>query len=102
MSLQQSEFQQAIRQMPQEVYERLKTAVELGKWPDGKPLTNEQKATSLQAVMAWQAMHLDQPEHMNIGRDGEIVMKSKSELKRLFRDEPQPVEEEIVRVNLNH
>ena len=59
--------------------------------------TDEQKATSLQAVMAWQAMHLDNPEHMNIGRDGEIVMKSKSELKRQYRDE-----EEIVRVDLSH
>ncbi|CAJ1789997.1 YeaC family protein [Aeromonas veronii] len=97
MSFQQGEFLQAIRQMPQEVYERLKTAVELGKWSDGKPLTDEQKATSLQAVMAWQAMHIDNPEHMNIGRDGEIVMKSKSELKRQYRDE-----EEIVRVDLNH
>ncbi|MGU5544355.1 YeaC family protein [Aeromonas veronii] len=97
MSFQQGEFLQAIRQMPQEVYERLKTAVELGKWPDGKPLTDEQKATSLQAVMAWQSMHIDNPEHMNIGRDGEIVMKSKSELKRQYRDE-----EEIMRVDLNH
>ncbi|HHQ4540112.1 TPA: YeaC family protein [Aeromonas veronii] len=97
MSFQQGEFLQAIRQMPQEVYERLKTAVELGKWPDGKPLTDEQKATSLQAVMAWQSMHIENPEHMNIGRDGEIVMKSKSELKRQYRDE-----EEIVRVELNH
>ena len=33
-------FQQVIGQMPKEVYERLKTAVELGKWPDGKPLTH--------------------------------------------------------------
>ncbi|HHQ4892714.1 TPA: YeaC family protein [Aeromonas veronii] len=97
MSFQQGEFLQAIRQMPEEVYERLKTAVELGKWPDGKPLTDEQKATSLQAVMAWQSMHIENPEHMNIGRDGEIVMKSKSELKRQYRDE-----EEIVRVDLNH
>ena len=97
MSFQQGEFLQAIRLMPEEVYERLKTAVELGKWPDGKPLTDEQKATSLQAVMAWQSMHIDNPEHMNIRRDGEIVMKSKSELKRQYRDE-----EEIVRVDLNH
>ena len=37
-------FQQVIGQMPKEVYERLKTAVELGKWPDGQPLTDEQKA----------------------------------------------------------
>ena len=42
-------------------------------------------------------MHLADPEHMNIGRDGEIVMKSKSELKRQYRDE-----EEIVRIDLNH
>ena len=102
MSYQQDEFKQAIRAMPKEVYERLRTAVELGKWPDGQPLNNEQKATALQAVMTWQALHLDHPEHMNIGRNGEIVMKSKSELKRLFRDEDERVEEEIVRVNLNH
>ncbi|MDO2947447.1 YeaC family protein [Aeromonas simiae] len=80
-------FQQVIAEMPQEVYERLRTAVELGKWPDGRALTEEQKATSLQAVMAWQAQHLTDPEHMNIGADGNIVMKSKSELKRQFRDD---------------
>lgn len=80
-------FEQVIAQMPQEVYERLRTAVELGKWPDGQVLSEEQKATSLQAVMAWQARHLSHPEHMNIGPDGNIVMKSKAELKRLFRDD---------------
>ncbi|WP_368163386.1 YeaC family protein [Aeromonas sp. R6-2] len=84
-------FQQVIADMPQEVYERLRTAVELGKWPDGRVLNEEQKATSLQAVMAWQALHLTDPEHMNIGADGNIVMKSKSELKRLFRDEAEEI-----------
>ena len=34
---------------------------------------------------------------MNIGRDGEIVMKSKSELKRQYRDE-----EEIVGSTFSH
>ena len=96
MSSQQVTFQQAIAQMPKEVYERLKTAVELGKWPDGKP-SPRAEGHFLQAVMAWQAMHLENPEHMNIGRDGEIVMKSKSELKRQYRDE-----EEMVRVDLSH
>ncbi|MGL5286747.1 hypothetical protein SAMN05880558_10318 [Aeromonas sp. RU39B] len=88
-------FQQVIATMPEEVYQRLRTAVELGKWPDGKALSEEQKATSLQAVMAWQALHLDNPEHMNIGADGNIVMKSKTELKRLFRED----DEEIGRFN---
>ena len=31
-----------------EVYERLKQAVEIGKWPDGRALTDGQKALSLQ------------------------------------------------------
>ncbi|MCT7655729.1 DUF1315 family protein [Oceanimonas sp. NS1] len=91
-----SSFQQAIAAMPKEVYERLKTAVELGKWPDGSVLTPEQKENSMQAVLAWQAMHNDNPEHMTIGKGGELIMKSKSELRRQFRDE-----EEIMRSKLN-
>ncbi|MDP5291506.1 DUF1315 family protein [Oceanimonas sp. CHS3-5] len=91
-----SSFQQAIAAMPKEVYERLKTAVELGKWPDGSALTQEQKENSMQAVLAWQAMHNDNPEHMSIGKGGELVMKTKAELRRQFRDE-----EEIVRSKLN-
>ncbi|NDL62463.1 YeaC family protein [Acerihabitans arboris] len=63
-----------------EIYQRLKTAVELGKWPDGVPLTGEQKDNCLQMVMLWQARHNHRPEHMSIGTDGQIVMKSKREL----------------------
>ncbi|PSJ43856.1 YeaC family protein [Zobellella taiwanensis] len=91
-----SSFQQAIAAMPREVYERLKTAVELGKWPDGAPLTPEQKDTTLQAVLAWQSLHNDTPDFMTIAKGGEIVMKSKAELRRQFRDE-----QEIVRQNVN-
>ncbi|GHA16862.1 YeaC family protein [Oceanisphaera arctica] len=91
-----SSFQQAIKNMPEEVYQKLRTAVELGKWPDGSVLTPEQKESSMQAVMLWQAMHNDNPEHMTIGKGGELVMKSKSELRRQFRDEA-----EITRQKLN-
>ncbi len=41
-----------------EIVERLRTAVELGKWPDGKRLTPEQRATSMQAVLIWEHHHL--------------------------------------------
>jgi hypothetical protein len=41
--------------MTPEIYQRLVTAVELGKWPDGVALTPEQKENSLQLVMLWQA-----------------------------------------------
>ncbi|WP_116472579.1 YeaC family protein [Zobellella maritima] len=82
-------FQQVVANMPREVYERLRTAVELGKWPDGNPLTTEQKEHSMQAVLAWQSMHNDSLEHMTIARGGELVLKSKSELRRQFRDEQE-------------
>ncbi|MGL5399491.1 MAG: DUF1315 family protein, partial [Plesiomonas shigelloides] len=39
-----------ISAMTPEVYERLRQAVETGKWADGTALTEVQKETSLQAV----------------------------------------------------
>ena len=82
-----SSFKHVIANMPEEVYQRLKTAVEIGKWPDGIALTAEQKASSLQAVLMWQGLHVDNPEHMSVGKGGEIMMKSKAELLRQYSDE---------------
>ncbi|KAA9002067.1 DUF1315 family protein [Affinibrenneria salicis] len=73
--------------MTPEIYQRLATAVELGKWPDGVPLSAEQKENSLQMVMLWQARHNEQAQHMSINTRGELVMKSKQELKLQFSDE---------------
>ena len=77
-----------IAAMTPEIYQRLVQAVELGKWPDGVALTPEQKKNSLQAVMLWQSMNNVDPQHMSIGTDGQIVMKSKQELKQQFVAEP--------------
>ncbi|MGO1247491.1 MAG: YeaC family protein [Oceanisphaera sp.] len=84
-----SSFQQAVAQMPEDVYLRLKTAVELGKWPDGASLTAEQKENSMQAVLLWQALHNEDPEHMTIGKGGELTIKSKAELRRQFSSEQE-------------
>ncbi|SFN46767.1 hypothetical protein SAMN05216516_10848 [Izhakiella capsodis] len=67
-----------------EVYQRLATAVETGKWADGVPLTAEQKEHSLQLVLLWQSRNNDDLQHMSIGRDGQIVNKSKQQLKSEF------------------
>lgn len=76
-----------IENMTPEIYERLRTAVELGKWPDGNPLTADQKTNTLQLVMLWQAKHNDDNQHMSIAKGGEIVHKSKQELKAQFNHE---------------
>ncbi|MCG8707682.1 DUF1315 family protein [Brenneria sp. 4F2] len=75
-----------INAMTPAIYQRLVTAVELGKWPDGVALSTEQKANCLQMVMLWQSRHNQQAEHMTVGIGGEIVVKSKHALKQQFNE----------------
>ncbi|WP_348251432.1 YeaC family protein, partial [Salmonella enterica] len=67
--------------MTPEVYQRLSSALELGKWPDGVALTPEQKENSLQLVMLWQARHNTEAHHMTTDTHGQMVMKSKQQFK---------------------
>ncbi|PKM23156.1 MAG: DUF1315 domain-containing protein [Gammaproteobacteria bacterium HGW-Gammaproteobacteria-14] len=48
--------------MGRDVYDGLRRAVELGRWPDGRALTAEQRQTSLQAIIAWERIHLPEQE----------------------------------------
>lgn len=68
--------------MTPDVYERLRSAVETGKWPDGTPLSDQQKEHSLQAVMLYQSKIEKSSEHMTVNENGEIVQKSKREFKQ--------------------
>ncbi|MGM3172626.1 YeaC family protein [Dickeya lacustris] len=81
------ELDDVINSMTPEIYQRLMTAVELGKWPDGVALTAQQKENSLQMVMLWQARHNQEADHMTINMRGEIEMKSKQELKQRFNSD---------------
>lgn len=73
-----------IAAMTPDIYQRLATAVETGKWTDGVALTPEQKENSLQLVLLWQARHNDSPQHMTVAKGGELVIKSKKQLKDEF------------------
>ena len=46
------DFQQLLNSITPDIYERFKRAVELGKWPDTRPLTQEQRALCMQAIIA--------------------------------------------------
>ncbi|WJD51271.1 MULTISPECIES: YeaC family protein [unclassified Enterobacter] len=80
-----------VNSLTPEVYQRLVTAVELGKWPDGVALTPEQKENSLQLVMLWQARHNTDAQHMTIDTNGQMVMKSKQQLKEEFGITPKSI-----------
>ncbi|MEF2368432.1 YeaC family protein [Klebsiella oxytoca] len=85
------EIERIIDGMTPEVYQPLATAVELGKWPDGVALTAEQKENCLQLVMLWQARYNVDAQHMTIDTNGQMVMKSKQQLKVDFGISPQPI-----------
>ncbi|WP_304166859.1 YeaC family protein [Lonsdalea britannica] len=77
-------MEDVLKVMSPEIYQRLVTAVELGKWPDGVALTPEQKDNALQMVLLWQSRHNAEADHMSINQQGEIEIKSKQALKQRF------------------
>ena len=58
-------LQDILAMMNPEVHMNLKTAVELGRWPDGRKLTAEQLEYCLQAIIAYEQECL--PENQRVG-----------------------------------
>jgi hypothetical protein len=44
------------------VHENLRRAVEVGKWHDGTPLSQQQKEHSLEAVIAYEEKHMSEQD----------------------------------------
>jgi uncharacterized protein YeaC (DUF1315 family) len=55
-----------IRSMTPEVYQNMKSALELSRWPDGRKLDNEQKAICMEALIRYENM-TDMPAEKRIG-----------------------------------
>lgn len=75
-------YSDLLERITPEIYENLKRAVELGKWPDGRVVTPEQRQHSLEAVIAYEHQHLPPEErtgyippkpHTHCGGEGEIA-----------------------------
>ncbi|MGO2242679.1 MAG: YeaC family protein [Halomonas sp.] len=59
-------FDKMINQMTPAIYESLKQAVSLRKWPDGRRLTPEQTELCLEAVMRYESEN-NVPEESRVG-----------------------------------
>jgi uncharacterized protein YeaC (DUF1315 family) len=59
------DYQELLKQLGPEVYERFKRALELGRWPDGQQLTDDQRDHCMQAVITYDQLHL--PEEQRVG-----------------------------------
>ncbi|GLS28149.1 YeaC family protein [Marinibactrum halimedae] len=75
-------YQQLLESIDPTIYQNLKRAVELGKWPNGQVLSQAQRETCMQAIIAYEMKHLS-PEartgyvppksHTHCGGEGEVA-----------------------------
>ncbi|MFT6102616.1 MAG: hypothetical protein ACJATV_001738 [Granulosicoccus sp.] len=85
-----SSVQGLLGSLTPDMYQKLKQSVELGKWPTGGILSNEQKDLCLQAVIAYEKKHFSDEQHT-----GYIPPKKHthcgSEKGEIANDEEQPI-----------
>ena len=78
------DFNSLVSAMSADTYQNLVEAVATKRWADGTLLSDQQHAHSMQLVMAYQAYVLKSTEPYTIGADGQMVVKSKAEMKKQF------------------
>ena len=76
-------YRQSVRQMDRKTYDRLVEALAIGRWPDGRGLSDNQRQSAMQAVSTWGELHLAPEE-----RVGFIDKGSKA---NGVRDDPAPL-----------
>lgn len=76
------DFFSLVSAMSADTYQNLVEAVATKRWADGTLLSDQQHAHSMQLVMAYQAKILRSDEPFTIGTDGQMVVKSKAEMKQ--------------------
>ena len=59
-------FIEVAKNLTPDVYEALKKSLELGRWPDGRQLTREQKTICLDAIIAYENAN-NMPEEERVG-----------------------------------
>lgn len=60
-----SSFSETAKLLTPEIYSNFKEAIETGKWPDGRALTQEQKTLVMEAVILYESAKL--PEEQRTG-----------------------------------
>ena len=59
-------YEELIQRLDPSVYQNLKRSLELGKWPDGRKLTNEQRAICMEAIIYYEDHH-NVPKEQRVG-----------------------------------
>lgn len=59
-------YEELIERLDPTVYQNLRRAIELGKWPDGRRVSDDQRKICLEAVIHYEKTH-DVPESERVG-----------------------------------
>lgn len=57
-------YEEAIKAMPKELYQRMVDALSTGLWPDGRALTKTQREETMEAVLLWGKLYLPAEERV--------------------------------------
>ena len=82
-------YQELVNSLTPEVVDNFKRAIELGRWPDGRKLTDEQREHCMQAIIHWDLAHVSAPERtgsIDLGRK-QAVRRDENEARPLRWDE---------------
>ncbi|MGP4845843.1 YeaC family protein [Marinobacter sp. 1Y8] len=71
-------YEELIERLDPTVYKSLRRAVELGKWPDGRLISKEQRSICMEAVIYYETNH-GIPEHERVGFIDRERKKSQSD-----------------------
>jgi uncharacterized protein YeaC (DUF1315 family) len=63
------DLQKLLSSITPDIYQNLKLAVEIGKWPDGNKLSSEQRQLCMQAVIAYEHKNLPPEEPVTYRRN---------------------------------
>jgi uncharacterized protein len=68
------DYSQAVSNLNLDVINKLRKAIEIGRWESGDKVTPEQLDSAMQAVMFWQSKHMDnsESEPFVVGPNGEL------------------------------
>ena len=59
-----SAYENAVKAMPRELYQRMVDGLSTGRWPDGRALTETQRKETMEAVLLWGQFHLPAEERV--------------------------------------
>ena len=82
------DFNTIVSTMTPEIRDNFSRAIEIGRWADGSKLTDEQRATCMRAVIAWDASYAEETdEPFKVQKGGKLITSiSKTKAKNIAAD----------------